>query len=25
MGYEKVSSLAAGFRGWAESGGDVED
>ena len=24
MGYEKVSSLAGGFRGWAESGGDVE-
>jgi len=25
MGYDKVSSLAGGFRGWAESGGDVDD
>ena len=25
MGYEKVSSLAGGFRGWAEAGGDVDD
>jgi rhodanese-related sulfurtransferase len=25
MGYNTVSSLAAGFRGWAESGGDIED
>lgn len=25
MGYQKVSSLAGGFRGWAEAGGDVED
>jgi sulfur-carrier protein adenylyltransferase/sulfurtransferase len=24
MGYEKVSSLAGGFRGWAESGGDID-
>jgi sulfur-carrier protein adenylyltransferase/sulfurtransferase len=24
MGYEKVSSLAGGFRGWAEAGGDVD-
>jgi rhodanese-related sulfurtransferase len=25
MGYEHVASLKGGFRGWAESGGDVED
>jgi rhodanese-related sulfurtransferase len=25
MGYEKVSSLAGGFRAWAEAGGDVDD
>lgn len=25
MGYDKVTSLAEGFRGWAESGGDIED
>lgn len=25
MGYARVSSLAGGFRGWAESGGDIED
>lgn len=25
MGYQKVSSLAGGFRGWAEAGGDVDD
>ena len=25
MGYEKVSSLAGGFRGWAEAGGEVDD
>lgn len=25
MGYSKVSSLAGGFRGWAEAGGDVDD
>jgi rhodanese-related sulfurtransferase len=24
MGYEKVSSLAGGFRGWAEAGGDID-
>ena len=24
MGYEKVSSLAGGFRAWAEAGGDVD-
>jgi rhodanese-related sulfurtransferase len=24
MGYERVASMATGFRGWAESGGDVE-
>jgi len=24
MGYTDVASLAAGFRGWAEAGGDVE-
>jgi rhodanese-related sulfurtransferase len=24
MGYENVSSLAGGFRGWAEAGGDVD-
>ena len=24
MGYEKVSSLAGGFRGWAENGGDID-
>lgn len=24
MGYENVSSLAGGFRGWAESGGDID-
>ena len=24
MGYEKVASLAGGFRAWAENGGDVE-
>jgi rhodanese-related sulfurtransferase len=25
MGYTNVCSLAAGFRGWAESGGDIDD
>jgi sulfur-carrier protein adenylyltransferase/sulfurtransferase len=25
MGYGNVASLAGGFRGWAESGGDIED
>ncbi|MEO6864060.1 MAG: rhodanese-like domain-containing protein [Gemmatimonadaceae bacterium] len=25
MGYEHVSSLRGGFRGWAEGGGDVDD
>jgi rhodanese-related sulfurtransferase len=25
MGYQKVSSLAGGFRGWAEAGGEVDD
>jgi len=25
MGYPNVSSLKDGFRGWAESGGDIED
>lgn len=25
MGYQDVCSLAGGFRGWAEQGGDVED
>ncbi len=25
MGYEHVTSLKGGFRGWAESGGDIED
>ncbi len=24
MGYENVSSLAGGFRGWAEAGGDLD-
>ena len=24
MGYDKVSSLAGGFRGWAEAGGDID-
>jgi rhodanese-related sulfurtransferase len=24
MGYEKVASLAGGFRGWAEAGGDID-
>jgi rhodanese-related sulfurtransferase len=24
MGYENVSSLAGGFRGWAEAGGDID-
>ena len=24
MGYDKVSSLAGGFRAWAEAGGDVD-
>src|SRR3954466_1224415 len=24
MGYENVASMATGFRGWVESGGDVE-
>ncbi|HEY4219533.1 MAG TPA: rhodanese-like domain-containing protein [Gemmatimonadaceae bacterium] len=24
MGYQHVSSMAGGFRGWAEAGGDVE-
>jgi rhodanese-related sulfurtransferase len=24
MGYQNVASMATGFRGWAESGGDVE-
>ncbi len=24
MGYENVASLATGFRGWVEAGGDVE-
>lgn len=25
MGYTKVTSLAGGFRAWAESGGDIDD
>ena len=25
MGYTDVASLAGGFRGWAEAGGDIED
>ncbi len=25
MGYTSVCSLAGGFRGWAEAGGDIED
>lgn len=25
MGYDRVESLAGGFRGWAEGGGEVED
>ena len=25
MGYDQVESLEGGFRGWSESGGDVED
>jgi rhodanese-related sulfurtransferase len=25
MGYEDVCSLAAGFRGWAEAGGEIEE
>ena len=25
MGYRDVSSLSTGFRGWAQSGGEVED
>jgi rhodanese-related sulfurtransferase len=25
MGYTNVASLAGGFRGWAEAGGDIED
>lgn len=25
MGYGKVSSLAGGFRGWAEAGGDIDE
>ena len=25
MGYDDVCSLAGGFRGWAEQGGDIED
>jgi rhodanese-related sulfurtransferase len=25
MGYGNVASLAGGFRGWVEAGGDVED
>jgi rhodanese-related sulfurtransferase len=24
MGYRKISSLAGGFRGWAEGGGDID-
>jgi rhodanese-related sulfurtransferase len=24
MGYERVSSMAGGFRAWAEAGGDIE-
>jgi rhodanese-related sulfurtransferase len=24
MGYENVASMATGFRGWCESGGDIE-
>jgi rhodanese-related sulfurtransferase len=24
MGYEKVTSLAGGFRGWAEAGGEID-
>jgi rhodanese-related sulfurtransferase len=24
MGYGDVASMAGGFRGWAEAGGDVE-
>ena len=25
MGYRDVSSMAGGFRGWAQAGGEVED
>jgi rhodanese-related sulfurtransferase len=25
MGYEQVTSLRDGFRGWADAGGDIED
>ncbi|MEP6999991.1 MAG: rhodanese-like domain-containing protein, partial [bacterium] len=25
MGYSNVCSLAGGFRGWAESGGDIDE
>lgn len=25
MGYDRVESLAGGFRGWAEGGGEIED
>jgi rhodanese-related sulfurtransferase len=25
MGYDKVSSLKGGFRGWAEGGGEIDD
>lgn len=25
MGYTDVASMAGGFRGWAEAGGDIED
>ncbi len=25
MGYKNVTSLAGGFRGWAEAGGEIED
>jgi len=25
MGYQHVTSLAGGFRGWAEGGGEIED
>lgn len=25
LGYQQVASLAGGFRGWAENGGEIED